>query len=767
MLVFVTAVKHPDNSQSYEEVWNLLNNTLFSVCSQSDQNFRVIVVCDKKLPLIHHAELINRYTEFVEVDFPSHGNEVINNFNRLGNLSPQIEDRKWWKQWSRDTRKISNLKIIKLWRKFRELTFGNTKRKQAPKYMSKSEIKLMSNYAINRGSKQLVGILAAKKFNPDYVLIFDADDYVHSEIAAYVNAHLGENGWIMANGYKMMNNLIAPFNSKNSFCGTGNIISYSLLLENIPPGIDEKSAQNELFKSVDSEFILTLARHGKVRAYYRKKDRLMLDYPLRGAVHLLGHQESNDYQRRIIRGEPSSNRLKTAQYYSKFSPVSPRLVNQFNILPKDTTKVFCVGINETGIKSLQVVLEDMEYQVARHYKLANIEFWKKLEKGDFSDIKHFSEMFNAFQDAPWFLFYKEFDNWYPGSKFILTIRDSRSWLKNFLKYSGKVSKPLFKYFYGFENPIGHEKIFVERFEEHNREVIEYFKDRPKDLLVIDVREDNVINKISTFLRKRTSFKTMPPDKIIYRAPIINGNTSSERIPTQKTNKQLIRTINGNREGIIQYSTVLSPASLRYQHIGGYLANTSHYPSNIQYQLTISQEKKFVWFRVAKVGTRTILDILNQANVDLVAEHALDCYYPVNMYKEYFRFAFIRNPWDRIVSCWRDKIIGKDTLKYNNDKEDFENFVDYVAKNIDLDYGNSHLRLQSRLIDLNHIDYLGRFETFQKDIIEVMNILGIKALIKKKNASNRIEDYREYYSNSTKDKVAKLYKKDIKIFNYEF
>ncbi len=45
-------------------------------------------------------------------------------------------------------------------------------------------------------------------------------------------------------------------------------------------------------------------------------------------------------------------------------------------------------------------------------------------------------------------------------------------------------------------------------------------------------------------------------------------------------------------------------------------------------------------------------------------------------------------------------------------------------------------------DLNHIDYLGRFETFEEDLTEVMDIIGIEAIIKKKNASKRKKDYRE-------------------------
>jgi len=157
----------------------------------------------------------------------------------------------------------------------------------------------------------------------------------------------------------------------------------------------------------------------------------------------------------------------------------------------------------------------------------------------------------------------------------------------------------------------------------------------------------------------------------------------------------------------------------------------------------------------------------QANIELTAEHPYRIYYPVNRYSTYFKFAFVRNPWDRFVSCWRDKVIRRNKFELSDTEQNLESFIDYVTKNVDLEYGNHHLRLQSRLIDLNHIDYLGRFETFETDLKEVMNLLDIEAAIKKKNASNRKVDYREYYTERTKYKVAELYEKDIRIFNYEF
>ena len=242
MLAFVACIKNPDNSQSYDEVWRLLNNTLFSVCSQQDTDFRVIVVCDKKLPLFHHEALIGQYTDFIEVDFPGHDEKVLSNFDRLGNLSPPLEDAAWWLRWD-------------------ESDFAEGR---PAGYFH------IANVFLNMGTKLLIGILAAKKYNPDYIAIFDGDDYVGNDISAYANSHPNKNGWLMTHGYKLAGNQVAPIYAANSFCGTGNIINYALMTDFIGEKVSKTSTQNELFAHVDSEFLITIANHKKIKLYFKK-----------------------------------------------------------------------------------------------------------------------------------------------------------------------------------------------------------------------------------------------------------------------------------------------------------------------------------------------------------------------------------------------------------------------------------------------------------------------------------------------------------------
>jgi hypothetical protein len=220
------------------------------------------------------------------------------------------------------------------------------------------------------------------------------------------------------------------------------------------------------------------------------------------------------------------------------------------------------------------------------------------------------------------------------------------------------------------------------------------------------------------------------------------------------------------------STKLTLPSIAYQRISKLMIGLFPYmPSNDQYNITVCHEKKFVWFRVAKVGTRTIFDTFQLARINLDAEHAMFCHYPTNLYKRYFKFAFVRNPWDRLVSCWQNKVVDSNFFNFSDkillEMKTFKNFVDFVEhRNIEL--CDPHMQLQSKLIDLNNVDFIGRFENFEEDLSKVIKIIGVEArAISRKNVSKNKAEYWQYYDDKLKDKVAKIYCKDINILQYTF
>ncbi|WP_461518999.1 sulfotransferase family 2 domain-containing protein [Porticoccus sp.] len=195
------------------------------------------------------------------------------------------------------------------------------------------------------------------------------------------------------------------------------------------------------------------------------------------------------------------------------------------------------------------------------------------------------------------------------------------------------------------------------------------------------------------------------------------------------------------------------------------------PSLGQYNITVSYEKKFMWYRVAKVGTRTIFNHLKESGVNLDVEHASWLHYPVSSFEDYFKFAFVRNPWDRLASCWRNKVLESNYFQLKDSEYEkmrsFDNFVDFVS-GFNVDNCDRHLRLQSALIDLNMVDYLGRMETFADDVRYVFRRLGLPDKdIVSKNVTAAKKTYQEYYNSQTVEKVAQIYRKDIQLFGYQF
>ncbi len=70
MLLFLTSIWHPQNAHSYTHVLSLLEDTLRSVCNQTSDDFRVIVVCNDTAPTL---KFTHPNIEFVTVHFPPQG----------------------------------------------------------------------------------------------------------------------------------------------------------------------------------------------------------------------------------------------------------------------------------------------------------------------------------------------------------------------------------------------------------------------------------------------------------------------------------------------------------------------------------------------------------------------------------------------------------------------------------------------------------------------------------------------------------------------
>jgi hypothetical protein len=160
-------------------------------------------------------------------------------------------------------------------------------------------------------------------------------------------------------------------------------------------------------------------------------------------------------------------------------------------------KVFGVGMQRTGTSTMTRAFRLLGYRSA-HFPA---ELWEDREARVLSEC-------NAFFDNPIPLIYQELDERYPASKFILTVRDEEDWLKS-VEYpfsekrddygldESKRIQEMHHALYGMNHFDA--EVFRKAFRRHNNQVKEYFADRPDDLLVLDISQDDKWTPLCSFL----------------------------------------------------------------------------------------------------------------------------------------------------------------------------------------------------------------------------------------------------------------------------
>ena len=163
----------------------------------------------------------------------------------------------------------------------------------------------------------------------------------------------------------------------------------------------------------------------------------------------------------------------------------------------DRPKVFCIGFHKTGTTSLKMALMQLGYRVTGPFARRDRNIGETVE----AKARQIIAEYDAFQDNPWPIIYRFLDREYPGSKFILSLRPTDKWIASVVDHFGSSQPPMREWIYGpgKGNPVGNEDVYVERYERHNREVLEYFKDRPGDLITFDISAGDGWEKLCGFL----------------------------------------------------------------------------------------------------------------------------------------------------------------------------------------------------------------------------------------------------------------------------
>lgn len=139
-----------------------------------------------------------------------------------------------------------------------------------------------------------------------------------------------------------------------------------------------------------------------------------------------------------------------------------------------------------------------------------------------------------------------------------------------------------------------------------------------------------------------------------------------------------------------------------------------------------------------------------------------------IWNSYYKFAFVRNPWDRLVS-WHRMCMEFGGNKFQTyvriNHPEFSDFIrdgncDGLARTCQnqLDYITDD---KGNVL----VDFIGRFENLEEDFRK-MNLAGTGVKLPHANKSSH-KDYRSYYSEETREIVAQRFAKDCEFFGYRF
>jgi len=200
---------------------------------------------------------------------------------------------------------------------------------------------------------------------------------------------------------------------------------------------------------------------------------------------------------------------------------------------REAPKIFCIGMNKTGTTSLNQVFIDMEFKVGDQRSAEKL--LRAYVQKNYDPIIKYCRTAQVFQDVPFSLpeTYIHLDQHFPNSKFILSVRDSaEQWYKSITTFHAKKfgcgeqpsSQQLMEATYVYKGWAWESMVACFNVEEsapydmaklkgtynaHNRNVIDYFKNRPNDLLVVNLAEKNSLEQFVKFVGIKTEINSFP------------------------------------------------------------------------------------------------------------------------------------------------------------------------------------------------------------------------------------------------------------------
>ncbi len=182
---------------------------------------------------------------------------------------------------------------------------------------------------------------------------------------------------------------------------------------------------------------------------------------------------------------------------------------------------------------------------------------------------------------------------------------------------------------------------------------------------------------------------------------------------------------------------------------------------------VSDQFKCIFIEVPKTASTSVRAILGSPpkphlNIWQIAQEV-----DRERFSAYFKFGFVRNPWDRAVSLYE----RREGMQLR-DRMTFEEFIDWMKLASSTCMHPVPHRYQLDWFVNPHgeviVDFIGRYENIEKDWGKVAARLRIGTPLPHVNVNpGRSRHYTEYYTERTRAIVAARFAVDIEYFGYEF
>lgn len=193
-------------------------------------------------------------------------------------------------------------------------------------------------------------------------------------------------------------------------------------------------------------------------------------------------------------------------------------------------------------------------------------------------------------------------------------------------------------------------------------------------------------------------------------------------------------------------------------------------------MIVSDQAKLLFLHIPRTGGTSIMSLLKDRLPDakgLLLQHDNASTVSISFfrqYSDYFKFSFVRNPWDRLLSLYAL------ALKYPVDNSkplfSFEAFYKkYELEQVNLKLGRAfYLNQTDYLYNKNGemvVDKVGRYENYEHELLEILHEQNIPFTYIPRLNKTEHAHYRSFYSEERKKFVEKLCYKDIESFGYRF